>query len=129
MIEKNSKEIVIIKEKSIIKRILNFWKRLFNKNSSKQEKSEISEIKDKKSDLAFESRGIEVKPKFKEELRKTAEGEVELKKLQQMFQNGDITEEEMTNGQVEKLMELYDSQIKELERRIKNVYKKNYNIA
>lgn len=107
-----SKEIIKYKENFIFK-IKKFFKKLFGRNEYIQEnvesKKELNEME---------------KNNFKESIEvKEDEEELKIIKLQTEYKAGNIREEDMTDEEHEKLIDLYKKQNKELKEKIET--KKN----
>lgn len=100
-----SKEIINYKE-SFITKIKKFFKKLFYVKENKQENTgeKINNIK---------------RDDFRENIRiKQDEEELKIKNLQKEYKAGNINEEEMTDDEHEKLIDLYKKQNKELKDKI-----------
>ena len=106
--DESKKELLKTKNETIIGKILNFFRGIFRKNSNKKE----STIKVKKPYTAS---------KFKSELKEQVTEEEEIRRLQRLFHERKIKEEELTVEQKEKIIKLYDIRINELKRKIENI--------
>lgn len=102
-----SKEMIEYKE-NFISKIKKFFKRLFGRNEYMQEN-----IESKKELNKME------KNNFKESIEvKEDEEELKIIKLQTEYKAGNIREEDMTDEEHEKLIDLYKKQNKELKEKI-----------
>ena len=106
----NSKEksLVHVNKINIFYKIKNFFKSIFHKNytttnniSNEKNISNNDKIYDKKSDFITNLRDIE-------------DEQMKLLKLQKLYRNGEIKEENLTQDEINSLCELYDSQISDL---------------
>lgn len=99
---------LIVHRENIIMKIKKFFLNLFKKDHLKKEEKPKEESKEN----------------FKNEIIiKQNEEELKIIKLQKAYKAGDIREEDMTEEEKEKLIELYKSQNKALREKIE--YKKN----
>ena len=106
------KEIVKVNENSIFYKIKMFFKNIFKK---KEENSAVKEeAKTIKPNASEESNNQQ--SEFMISVKTIEDDETRLLKLQKQYRNGEIKEEDMTEEQVQKLCDLYDRQISELEK-------------
>ena len=114
-----SKEMIEYKE-SFISKIKKFFKNLFGLNENIQENVEI------KKEINISS-----KNSFRENIEiKQDEEELKIQKLQKEYKAGNIREEDMTDEEHEKLIDLYEKQNKELKEKIntkKQIIRKKLN--
>lgn len=101
---KNTKEesLTNVNEKGIFYKIKMFFRKMTGKDSKKEE------ITYQKTEVKEETNS------FKENIRNSENSHAELLKLQQRFRNGEIKNGDLTQEQIDKLCELYDSQIQSL---------------
>lgn len=107
--KEESKDLVVLEKETIFKKILKFFRSLFGKKEKDNEtkiQNEVPEVEDNR------------KAEFKDSLKGIIVKEDDLRKLQKMFHQGQIKEEELTEEQKAGLNNLYDAQINELQRRI-----------
>lgn len=91
----------IDEEKLSLKQISDLEK-LYNKQNNELFNNNMNRIKKIKENPNV--------TEFIEEIRNIENGEIKLLKLQQQFENNEITEEQLTDEQKEQLLELYDDQ-------------------
>lgn len=104
------KNLMVIK-KNIFKKIINFFKNIFNKDALEENgenaetliKNEINTEKSIFGDLSIDK-----------------SYDLELLKIQQRYENGEIEFLDFSDSEYESLLELYNSQIKDLEKSIEN---------
>lgn len=101
------KSLVEINENSIFYKIKTFFKNLFHKSNN------VNAIQETR-DITIENESK--KNAFMEEIRKVEDEETKLLKLQKQYRRGEITENELTDEQVNSLCELYDKQISALKK-------------
>lgn len=112
MKNREEKEIVKVNENSIFYKIKMFFKNIFKK---KEENSAVKEeAKTIKPNASEESNNQQ--SEFMISVKTIEDDETRLLKLQKQYRNGEIKEEDMTEEQVQKLCDLYDRQISELEK-------------
>lgn len=112
MKNREEKEIVKVNENSIFYKIKMFFKNIFKK---KEENSTVKEeAKTIKPNASEESNNQQ--SEFMISVKTIEDDETRLLKLQKQYRNGEIKEEDMTEEQVQKLCDLYDRQISELEK-------------
>ena len=112
MKNREEKEIVKVNENSIFYKIKMFFKKIFKK---KEENSAVKEeAKTIKPNASEESNNQQ--SEFMISVKTIEDDETRLLKLQKQYRNGEIKEEDMTEEQVQKLCDLYDRQISELEK-------------
>lgn len=99
------KSLAIIKENRIFARIRNFFRK-------KKTSNKIVESIDKTEKTKVQ------REKFKEYVKTVENGETRLLKLQKKYRNGEIKEKDLTPIQIKALCDLYDKQIKELQKAI-----------
>lgn len=105
----NENSLIKVNENSIFYKIKNFFKNLFGKKENKITPSENQILKTQViADNKRES--------FRETITNIENDETRLLKLQKQFDNGEITEEELTQKQIEDLENLYNKQIAELQK-------------
>lgn len=114
--KEKSKDLIVLENETIVKKILRFLRNLFRKKEKQEEIYEEMEVQTSN-----------LKTDFRDTIKEKVIDEKELKELQKMFHQGKIKEEELTEEQKDRLINLYDTQIKELKRKIRNRYKLNYN--
>ena len=100
------KFLVKVNGTSIFYRIKHFFKSLFSRHKSTST-PEARNIQSKKEDKRFS---------FLEEIKKIEDENTILLKLQQKYRNGEITEEDLTQAQINSLSALYDKQISDLKK-------------
>ena len=103
----NEKSLIQVNENSIFYKIKNFFRNLFHRN-------DISIIVKEGSNIVEENKNK--KNAFMEEIRKVEDEETKLLKLQKQYRRGEITEDELTDEQVNALCKLYDKQIAALKK-------------
>ena len=103
----DEKSLVEVNENSIFYKIKTFFKNLFHKSNN------VNVIQETR-DITIENESK--KNAFMEEIRKVEDEETELLKLQKQYRRGEITENELTDEQVNSLCELYDKQISDLKK-------------
>lgn len=100
--KKNTKENSLDKVNTrLIQKIKNFFSKIFKKEKDKESVNECIE-----------------KNTFKEEVKDIAHEDIELLNLQLKFKNGELKDGELTQEQINKLLELYDKQIEETRKQI-----------
>jgi len=112
--KENNKEKNLVKyEEGIFYKIKSFFRRLFRK-----EEVFVVEVSESNKDvLELENKG---KSKtFKEEIV-FYDGDAKLMKLQEQFEAGEISEDDLSSEQVQSLTKLYNEQIDNLKASIKN---------
>lgn len=102
--KKNDKEKSLVKKNNIWNKIRNFFRREQRENNS----INIETNNKTKNDIQ--------KEKFIEYVKNIENEETKLIKLQKRYRNGEIKEEDLTEEQVKKLCDLYDKQIKNLQK-------------
>ena len=120
--KENTQEKKLMKknENSIISKIKRFFTKLFNKQD------EVVEVGEEQQDYAQKNNSA-----FKDNMKVEELTEERVLELQQKYRNGDVSLKELTNEEIDKLCELYDEQISELQKRIESKrsiieeYKKN----
>lgn len=95
----NNNSLIKINENSIFYKIKKFFRNFFSKKENNITPIEKQEIVNNK------------KESFRKTITNIETDETRLLKLQKQFDNGEITEEELTDEQVEALLELYQNQI------------------
>lgn len=111
------KSLIAVNKNSILYKIKCFFKNLFHKSSNDENNMLVDEsnISNAESDNK--------KSAFMESIKKIEDDETKLLKLQKMYRSGEITEEDMTEEQIDSLCTLYDKQIAKL--RKSNEIRKN----
>lgn len=106
------KSLVQVNENSVFYKIKSFFRNLFHKDKEIENNVPINTISndDKKS-------------AFLESLKNIENEDSLLLKLQKQYRNGEIKEEDMTEGQKKSLCALYDKQIADLKK--SNEFRKN----
>ncbi len=101
------KNLIKRKDKNIFGRIKNFFENIFKRKEEKNEiiKEEFSESELEKSDG------------FKNYI-KIGENGIELMELQTRYRRGEISDNDLTQEQIDSLCMLYDKQIEEIKRQI-----------
>ena len=120
--KENTQEKKLMKknENSIISKIKRFFTKLFNKQD------EVVEVGEEQQDYAQKNNSA-----FKDNMKVEELTEERVLELRQKYRNGDVSLKELTNEEIDKLCELYDEQISELQKRIESKrsiieeYKKN----
>ena len=109
--KENTQEKKLMKknENSIVYKIKRFFIKLFNKKDISVEEHEEQQASMRKDNSSFK---VNMKV---EELT-----EERVLELQQKYRNGDVSLKELTNEEIDKLCELYDEQICELQKRIES---------
>ncbi len=107
--DNNENSLIKVNENSIFYKIKNFFRNLFGKKENnitpiENQVLKTQEITNNKRDS------------FKETVTNIENDETRLLKLQKQFDNGEITEEELTQKQIEDLENLYNKQIEELKK-------------
>ena len=105
----NENSLIKINENSIFYKIKNFFRNLFGKKENN-----ITPIENQV--LKTQEMTNNKKDSFKEIITNIENDETRLLKLQKQFDNGEITEEELTQKQIEDLENLYNKQIEELQK-------------
>ena len=105
----NENSLIKVNENSFFYKIKNFFRNLFGKKESnitpiENQVLKTQEITNNKRDS------------FRETVTNIENDETRLLKLQKQFDNGEITEEELTQKQIEDLENLYNKQIEELQK-------------
>lgn len=98
------KDLIEKNENSIFGKIKKFFKNIFSRKEVREE-----ETVSKK----------EENNEFKEYLKITETEETKLLELQTKYHNGEITEKDLTDEQIDELCLLYDKQIEEIKKSIK----------
>ena len=106
------KEIVKVNENGIFYKIKMFFMNILKKKEENITAKE--EVKTVETNVSEESKNQQ--SDFMKNVKTIEDDETRLLKLQQQYRNGEIKEEDMTEEQVQKLCDLYDRQISELER-------------
>lgn len=106
------KEIVKVNENGIFYKIKMFFMNILKKKEENITSKE--EVKTVETNVSEESKNQQ--SDFMKNVKTIEDDETRLLKLQQQYRNGEIKEEDMTEEQVQKLCDLYDRQISELER-------------
>lgn len=106
------KEIVKVNENGIFYKIKMFFMNILKKKEENITAKE--EVKTVETNASEESKNQQ--SDFMKNVKTIEDDETRLLKLQQQYRNGEIKEEDMTEEQVQKLCDLYDRQISELER-------------
>ena len=100
---KNNK--LIKYKENVFTRIFNFFKKIFSKKELSVNKEDVDEtIKEEKNKSNF-LEDIQIK-EDKEEIR--------LKKLQLLYDNGEIDEDDLSESDIEKLVALYEKETEDL---------------
>ena len=100
---KNNK--LIKYKENVFTKIFNFFKKIFSKKELSINKEDVDEtIKEEKNKSNF-LEDIQIK-EDKEEIR--------LKKLQLLYDNGEIDEDDLSESDIEKLVALYEKETEEL---------------
>ena len=107
-IEQNS--LIKVNEKSLFYKIKRFFMNLFKKNTNYEETQTHS------IENTIQDKSKTQKQDFRETIKQVETEETKLLKLQKQFDNGEITEEELSQKQIEDLLNLYNQQINELEK-------------
>ncbi len=107
-IEQNS--LIKVNEKSLFYKIKRFFMNLFKKNTNYEE-TQTQSIEN-----IIQDKSKTQKQDFRETIKQVETEETKLLKLQKQFDNGEITEEELSQKQIEDLLNLYNQQINELEK-------------
>ena len=94
------------REKGLFSNIKNFFRNLFSKKQVQEIGKENAIINEQTSS-------------FKESVKTIENEETQLLDLQERYRRGEITENDLTDEQIEALCDLYDRQIEELKRTIK----------
>lgn len=107
--ENNS--LIKINEKSIFYRIKNFFRNLFGKNKANEYSNptispNVENIKQNQ----------QTKSEFMNSIKNTENEETKLYKLQQRYENNELSESDLTDEQVDNLLDLYQDQIDDLEK-------------
>lgn len=107
--DNNENSLIKVNENSIFYKIKNFFRNLFGKKENnitpiENQVLKTQEITNNKRDS------------FRETVTNIENDETRLLKLQKQFDNGEITEEELTQKQIEDLENLYNKQIEELKK-------------
>lgn len=107
--DNNENSLIKVNENSIFYKIKNFFRNLFGKKENnitpiENQVLKTQEITNNKRDS------------FRETVTNIENDETRLLKLQKQFDNGEITEEELTQKQIENLENLYNKQIEELQK-------------
>ena len=105
----NENSLIKVNENSIFYKIKNFFRNLFGKKESNITPIENQVLKTQ--DITNNK-----KDSFRETITTIENDETKLLKLQKQFDNGEITEEELTQKQIEDLENLYNKQIEELQK-------------
>lgn len=105
----NENSLIKVNENSIFYKIKNFFRNLFGKKESNITPIENQVLKTQ--DITNNK-----KDSFRETITNIENDETKLLKLQKQFDNGEITEEELTQKQIEDLENLYNKQIEELQK-------------
>ena len=105
----NENSLIKVNENSIFYKIKKFFRNLFGKKENnitpiENQVLKTQEITNNKRDS------------FRETVTNIENDETRLLKLQKQFDNGEITEEELTQKQIEDLENLYNKQIEELQK-------------
>lgn len=98
------KDLIEKNENSIFGKIKNFFKNLFGKKEIIEEESVNKK---------------EENNNFKEYIKMTETEETKLLELQEKYHNGEISEGDLTDEQIDELCLLYDKQIEEIKKSIK----------
>lgn len=100
---KNNK--LIKYKENVFTRIFNFFKKIFSKKKLSVNKEDVDEtIKEEKN-----------KSNFLEDIQiKEDKEEVRLKKLQLLYDNGEIDEDDLSESDIEKLVALYEKETEDL---------------
>ena len=101
------KDLIERNESTIFGKIKNFFRNLFKKK-------EISKISEEKEVDIHE----EKKQEFKEYVKKTEDEDTQLLDLQRRYRKGEISDNDLTEEQIEALCDLYDRQIISLKKSI-----------
>lgn len=123
--KRNTQEKKLMKknENSIVYKIKRFFMKLFNK------KDIVVDDVEEQQESTDENKSV-----FKESMKVEELNKARVLEIQQKYRNGDISLEELTNEEIDKLCDLYDEQIEELKREIKSksgaieAYKKEYRL-
>lgn len=94
------------REKGLFSNIKNFFRNLFSKKQVQDIGKQEPIINEQTSS-------------FKESVRTIENEETQLLDLQERYRRGEVTENDLTDEQIEALCDLYDRQIEELKRTIK----------
>ena len=105
----NENSLIKVNENSIFYKIKNFFRNLFGKKESNITPIENQVLKTQ--DITNNK-----KDSFRETITTNKNDETKLLKIQKQFDNGEITEEELTQKQIEDLENLYNKQIEELQK-------------
>lgn len=100
LIEKN--------EKSLFRKIKNFFRNLFNKKNNNEE------VVCEETNTEKQNNNNE----FKEYIKMTEDEVTKLLELQEKYHNREIDEKDLTEEQIDALCQLYDKQIAEIRNRI-----------
>ena len=105
----NENSLIKVNENSIFYKIKKFFRNLFGKKESnitpiENQVLKTQELVDNKKDS------------FRDTITNVENDETRLLKLQKQFENGEITEEELTQKQIDDLEKLYNTQIEELQK-------------
>lgn len=105
----NENSLIKVNENSIFYKIKKFFRNLFGKKENNITPIENQVIKTQ--EITNNKRDS-----FRETVTNIENDETRLLKLQKQFENGEITEEELTQKQIEDLENLYNKQIEELQK-------------
>ena len=109
--KRNTQEKKLMKknENSIVYKIKRFFMKLFNK------KDIVVDDVEEQQESTDENKSV-----FKESMKVEELNKARVLEIQQKYRNGDISLEELTNEEIDKLCDLYDAQIEELKKEIKS---------
>ena len=98
-------------KENIFTKILNFFKRIFKKDISPTENIIEKTIENEKKNNDF----------FENIYIKQNEEEIRLKKLQLQYDNGEIDEDDISEEDMDKLIEMYEKETDELNKETENI--------
>ncbi len=107
------KSLIKVNEYSILFKIKKFFYKIFKKE---QDKCYTIYVNDNKVEKDIK------KEQFKKYIKNIENEETKLIKLQELYRNGEIKEEQLTHIQIKSLCDLYDKQIEKLQK--SNEYRK-----
>lgn len=109
--KENTQEKKLMKknENSILYKIKNFFMKLFNKKDKA-----VEEVTSEQTSTYKNNSG------FKDDIKVPELDEARILEIQQRYRNGDINLNELTNEEIDKLCDLYDEQINELQKKIES---------
>ena len=104
------KSLIAVNENSIFYKIKIFFRNLFHKNKGFEDSTAI----ENNINASLEKEND--KNSFMESIKNTENEETKMLKLQKQYRNGEIKEKDLTEGQINSLIDLYDKQISSLKK-------------